>query len=304
MIITLAGKNQLLLRRRLDRLVEQFLKDENELALERIDGSEADYGQILDAVSSTPFLADKKMVILRQLSANKRAAEKIEQLISAVSPTTQLIIVEPDVDRRTGYFKALKASTGLEEFDDLDAGNLPRWIVTEANSRGGGISHTDANYLVERVGTHQLMLASELEKLITFSPSINRDTIDQLTEKTPQSKTFDLLDAMFLGQKDKALRIYEEQRSQKVEPQAILALIAWQLNIIALAKWAADKSPAQIAKDAGLNPYPLGKAQRLAAKLPKDKINRMVNEAIDIDCRSKTEGIDLDEALRTYIVAL
>jgi DNA polymerase-3 subunit delta len=304
MIMTLAGKNDFLIRRRLRQLTDKFLAAESELALEKIDASEAEYETLLDAVQSVPFLAASKMVVLRGLASNKPALEQIEQLISAVAPTTELIIVEPNPDKRTGYYKVLKDQTQLEEFNELDVHQLAQWLVAEAKEQAATLTLADANYLVERLGPNQMMLANELDKLVTHDSKISRENIDRLTDKNPQSRIFELLDATFGGNKKKALELYEEQRAQKVEPQAIMALLAWQLQVIALAKLGEGRTAAKIAKDAKMSPYPLTKAQGLARKINRAKLQQMIDEAIEIDYKSKTKGLDLDEALKTYITTL
>jgi DNA polymerase-3 subunit delta len=186
----------------------------------------------------------------------------------------------------------------------LDARGLSKWLAEEAKKQGGSLSLADANYLVERVGANQQQLANELDKLITYEPKNSRANIDLLTEKTPQSKVFDLLDAAFAGDKERALELYADQRAQKVEPQAIMAMIAWQLKLLTLAKLGANKSSQQIAQDAGLSPYPVMKAQNLARKIDDNKLREMVGEALQIDEMGKTKNINLDEALKTYIVTL
>jgi DNA polymerase-3 subunit delta len=304
MIITLAGSNYYLLRRRLDELTGQFLKEYGELALERIDAETAEPAAILEAVQSLPFLASRKMVVLRGGSANKNLSGQIEQIIDAAGDTTDLIFYEPSPDKRSSYFKVLKSKTELSEFSEMDPRSLAGWLAEEAGKKGGQLSPADANYLVERVGANQEMLANELDKLLLYEPQITRENIDKLTVKNPQSKIFDLLDAAFGGNKKRALELYEEQRAQRVEPQAIMALIAWQLELIVLAFLGKGKNPAEIARSAGVSPYPLQKAQRLAARLDKEKLSGMVAAAEDIDYKSKTSALDLDEALKNYIVTL
>jgi DNA polymerase-3 subunit delta len=198
----------------------------------------------------------------------------------------------------------LKSKSQLEEYDELDPRSLADWLVGEAKKRGGRLSQSDSNYLVDRVGVNQELLANELEKLLIYNPEISRQSIDELTVKTPQSKVFDLLDAAFGGNKKRALELYAEQRAQKVEPQAIMAMIAWQLELIALAHLGKAKAANQIARDAGVSPYPVQKAQRLAAKLDRGKLTEMINTAAEFDYKSKTVTFDLDEALKTYIVTL
>jgi DNA polymerase-3 subunit delta len=303
-IVTLTGSNSFALYQRLEYLVKEFVKEYGDLALERLDGEEVDVQVIIDALQNLPFLANKKMVVVRELGANKQAAEKIEQIIASAGDDTDLILYEPATDKRTVYYKTLKSKTQLEEFNELDAHGLARWLADEAGKRGGELSSVDANYLVERVGTGQALLSNELDKLLTYEPKITRAAIDALTDPLPQSKVFDLLDAAFSGRPSRALELYEQQRAQKVEPQAILAMIAWQLQLLALTKYADGKSTAAIAKDVGMNPYPISKAANLAHKLNEQKFKSMVDFAFEIDLKSKSTPLDLDEALKTYITSL
>jgi DNA polymerase-3 subunit delta len=304
MIITLTGNNSFALHQRLNGLVGEFIKKYGDLALELIDAEEAEAQAVLGAVQSPPFLAERKMVVVRNLSSNKQASELIEQIISSAGDSTDLIFYDSVTDKRTAYYKILKAKTKLEQFNELDAQSLANWLVEEAKNGNASLSLSEARFLVERVGTNQSLLANELQKLLTYDPKITHGTIELLTEPNPQSKVFELLDAAFSGNKKNALRLYEEQRAQKVEPQAILAMIAWQLQILAVAKYGSGKPANAIAKDSGLSPYPVTKAQGLARKINEDKLKNMVAEAFEIDWRSKTSAIDLDEALKTYITTL
>jgi DNA polymerase III subunit delta len=272
--------------------------------LERIDADEAEPQAVLDAVQSLPFLASRKMVVVRGGASNKNISGQIEQIISSAGDSTDLVFYAPAIDKRSSYFKVLKTKTQLEEFNEMDAAALAKWLAGEAKKQGANLTVADANYLVERAGASQQLLASELDKLVTYDPKISRENIDLLTVKTPQSKVFDLLDAAFAGDKERALELYEDQRAQKVEPQAIMAMIAWQLRLLELAKLGANKSSQQIAKDAGLSPYPVMKAQNLARKIDDNKLAAMVAEALEIDQKAKTKNINLDEALKTYIVTL
>jgi DNA polymerase III subunit delta len=304
MVTSLVGNNSFALKQRLDALTNSFVSENGEFALERIFADESDFKTIIDAIQNLPFLANKKMVVVKNLSANKQAADNIEQIISSADDSINLVIFEPELDKRKSYFKVLKNKTELEEYSELDVHHLSNWLVEEAKKRGANMSLGDANYLVERIGTNQNLISNELDKLVSYDSKIDRKSIDFLTEPIPQSKVFDLLDAAFNGNKIRALKLYEEQRAQKVEPQAILAMIAWQLQLMAIAKYADGKSPAGIAKDLGMNPYPVSKAANLAHKLSDKKFKAMVNEAAEIDLRSKTSSLDLDEALKTYIVTL
>jgi len=304
MIVTLTGANTYLVKRRLDELAAEFVKEQGELALERIDAEEAELSTVQEAVSGLPFLSNRKMVVIRNLSALKPQPEQIEQIISSISDSTDLVIYETITDKRTTFYKILKTKTKLEEHQELDTRQLAKWLIDEAKNADGKLSLADAIFLVDRVGVNQALLDNELAKLLLYKKDIHREDIELLTEPTPQSKVFDLLDAAFSGNKQKALKLYEEQRIQKVEPQAILAMMAWQLRLIALAKYAGKRRPDQVASDIGANVFPVNKAYGLAEKIEDKKLKLLTSEALDIDVRGKTTSIDMDEALKTYIVSL
>lgn len=304
MIVTLTGANSFALRAKLRQLKSDFVAKNGEIALEKIDGQDVEFDRIRQSLVALPFLSSQKMVILQSPSTNKEFGEKFEQLYDEINPTTDVIIVEPRLDKRLTYYKFLKKKTDFMEFAELDQNGLVRYLTKAAKEQGGSLSLADARYLVERAGSNQLLLSSELEKLLIYDKAITRQTIDLLTEPTPQSTIFELLEAAFAGQTKKALNLYGEQRSMKVEPQQIIAMLAWQLHILAILKTSADRSTDQIAKDAKLNPYVVRKSQGIARDLTLQEVKRLVADLLVIDNQSKSTAIDTDEALQLYLIKL
>ncbi len=303
MITTLTGENSLGLQTELRRLINEFVQAYGDLAVTPLDGEEVSYDRLYEALQSMPFLVDKKLAVLRTPSAQKEFAENVQDLLENVGESIDIIVVEPKLDKRSSYYKYLKAHTTFKEFHELDANGLARWVVARAKEEGGTISTADARYLVERSGINQQLLDQELQKLVIYEPAVTRQNIDLLTEPAPQSTIFQLLDAMFAGNTKQAVRLYEEQRQLKVEPQQIIAMLAWQLHILALVKSAVAQSDALVASSAKLNPYVVSKTRTIAGKLSMRDIQKLVSEVLDIDLKSKTKGLNSDEALRNLLVA-
>lgn len=304
MLMVLTGDNGFALQSELDKLVNAYETVHGDLGLERIDAETADLGRILEAVTGQPLLASRKMVVLRGLGANKDAAERIEQLFGDVPETTDVIIVEPKFDKRLNLYKFLKKQADFREFPELDAAGLSRWLTAEAKDRGGSLSMGDARYLAERTGAGQQLLANELEKLLLYDPRISRATIDLLTEATPQSTIFQLLEAAFAGDQRRALRLYAEQRAQNVEPPQIVAMLAWQLHVLATVKTAGERPPDTIAKEAKLNPFVVKKSLAIARDLSLTELKGLIGDLLKIDIRIKRTSTDPDEALKLYLLKL
>ena len=304
MITTLTGENEVARGAEVRRAVAGFEKEYGDMAVERLDGEEATYERMAEAAQSLPFLAARKLVVLRAPGANKEFAEKFEAFIAGASETNDVIIVEPKLDKRLSYYKQLKKLTDFKEFAVLDANGLAKFAVEYTKEQGGSVSAGDVRLLVERVGTNQLGLQQELDKLLAFSTSITRESIENLTEKTPQSTVFELLDAAFAGDAKRTMKLYDEQRALKVEPQQVIAMLAWQLHVLAVVKTAKDRSPEQIAREAKLNPFVVRKTLALVRGISLARLRELITSLREFDVRTKTEGIIADEAVRFYLLQL
>lgn len=304
MVTVLTGDNTFALRAALDARVREFIAEYGDIAVERLDGEDASFERLQESLQSSPFLAARKLVILRNPGVNKQFAEQIEKLLNGLPETTDVLIVEPKVDKRSSYYKFLKKATGLQEFAELDENGLARWLAEAAQKQDGSLRPADARLLVERIGASQQLLSNELDKLLLYNPNITRETIELLTEATPQSKIFDLLEAAFAGNTKRALDLYRDQRAQKVDPSQIIAMLAWQLKIVALVKTAGSRGASDIARDAKLSPYTVRQGQSIADRLTLAKLKQLIHELVMIDVRSKRERVDLDEALQNYLLTL
>ncbi|MBL8122334.1 DNA polymerase III subunit delta [Candidatus Saccharibacteria bacterium] len=304
MIISLTGENELERSAELRQIVADFEAMHGEMAVERIDGEEATYDRICEAAQSVPFLTDAKLVIVRAPSTCKEFTDQFEAFVKGVAETNTIVLVEPKLDRRLGYYKLLKKLTDFKDFPILDANGLANWASAYVKAEQGSITTADARLLVERVGTNQTAIRQELDKLLAYSAAITRQSIELLTEKTPQSSVFELLDAAFAGDAKRAMRLYDEQRALKVEPQQIMAMLAWQLHVLALVLTAKGRSTDEIAREAKLNPYVVRKTQALARRITLMQLKQLVSSLREYDIRTKTEGILADEAVRYFMLQM
>lgn len=304
MIVTLTGENDYLVATELHGLVDSYIAEYGDLGLEKIDGDDSDAEKIFGSLSNLPFLSTKKLVVLSNPSKQKQFTESFGKILESIPDSTDVVIVERKIDKRLSYYKELKKKTEFKELGLLDANSLASWIVQYANSNSGQISLSDARYLIDRIGLNQLMLKNEVDKLLNYNKSINKESIWLMTERLPQSTVFDLLEAAFSGDKKKSLAIYREQRALKVEPQIIIGTLAWQLHLLALIKAFGDASSGEIAKSAKLNPYVVTKSQNIASRLSMELVKIYISKLLEIDTLLKTASVDVDEALAGYIMSL
>lgn len=304
MVQVLTGENAYLLSQKLSQIKDDFVKSYGDFGIEQYDAGDTSLGRLVEAVSSMPFLSEKRMVIVHSLSTNKEIINDIEHFLDSVSGSTELVIVESKFDKRLTLYKALKKRTEMFEFSELDERALAKWAVEYVSSIKGSIKPNDVEFLIARVGINQVGLKNELDKLVSFDTNITRDSIEMLTEPLLRSSVFDLLDAAFAGNRQKTLSLYDDQRRQQVEPQAIMGMIAWQVHILAVVKLNEKDGADTIAKSAKLNPFVVRKAMNLTRNLSEQQVKDLVARTLELDVRLKSEQIDADDAVQHFLLTI
>lgn len=304
MVITITGANDHVARQELQKLVRAFVEEHGDMALERFDGEEAAIDRMRESIQSMPFLTTQKMVVLRNPSRQKPFSEQIGAVLQDAHETVTVLLYESKLDKRSNYYKTLKKQTEFREFSELDEGSLAKWAIDYVAERRGSISSTDARHIIDRTGGNQQMLSTELEKLLSYSLNITAETIDLLTEPVPGSTIFELLDAAFAGNTERLFCLYKEQRALRVEPQAIIAMLVWQLHILAVVKAGSDRAPDILAKEAALNPFVVRKSLGIVKRSSLAYIKELIQDLLRLDIGLKSTSIDADEALQLYLLKL
>lgn len=304
MVTVLTGENDFTRRAALTELVVSFRQSYGDFGIEYIDASDIEYGRLLERTSALPFLADRRMIILTGVQANKTLGEAIEAFLDLVPESTDLIIDEPKFDKRLIVFKVLKKRSTMKIFEQLDEQSMAKWASEEAAQRGGELSLADARYLVVRAATTQMGLHHELNKLLAYNFHITKQTIDILIDNPPQGTVFDLLDAAFSHDHQHTLRLYKDQRQQQVEPQLIMGMIVWQVHILSVVAFNQTKSVEDIARLAKINPFVVRKTLALCRKRTIADVKALVHRTLLLDVEMKTKTLDLDDAIQHFLLTI
>ena len=304
MIKTLSGTNEFMIGNELKNIISLFEKNYGKMAIEQIDGSEIDLQTLVETLTNLSFLSPNRLIVLKRGSANKQFTEKFEDIVNDVPSTNEVVILEPNIDKRIVYYKNLKKLTDFTSYDELEFGDLARWIVKTVEDSGGSIVSGDARYLVEIAGLNQMKLASEITKLLNYQKKINKESIDLLVEPLSQTTIFQLLDAAFAGDNKKILKIYDDQKMQKVEPQQIIAMLTWQVHVLSVIKAAGNKSSSEIAGKAKISPFVINKSIGISNRMNKQDIQKLTSNLLELDIKLKNKTIDADEALLQLLLSI
>lgn len=291
MIITLTGENTYAVHMAERQLIDAFVAKHGANGVEKADGEELEAARLPDLLQGATLFAPVRLVILKNVSANKPLHEALVEALAKAADDSTIVIADNSLDKRTKLYKFLKTKSNFQDFAALDEPKLVVWVQQQVQDANAEITRDDAKYLVHRAGHDQWRLYHEIEKLASYQPHINRGIIDSLVEPSAEGTAFELLDAALAGQNDRVSKLVAGLKTEE-DPYKLFGLLASQVHTLAVIAAAGQRSPDQIAKDAGLHPFVVRKTLPIAGRLGQAKIQRITKEVADCDWHLKNTGAD------------
>lgn len=304
MLVFLSGDNDYAIRSELDKLKADFLKDNTATAVEQYQGEELTLEQLPDLLRGGSLFNARRLVVVQGASANKELIETLADQAKDVAEETQLVVFEPSADKRTSWYKKLSRIPGAKILSALSRGQLLNWLQAETKGRGGSISAKTADFLIERVGEDQWRLSSELDKLLVIDPEITEEQIKAVVEPSPRQTVFDLVEDIFAGRVEAALKLYDRLRASETQPHQFIGLLSWQINAMLIVKSAGQRSVSEIASVSGLSPFVIGKSQRLVRQLTLKDLAKIIDLTISADKEIKQTASDADRRVKLLIAQI
>ncbi|MCA9340778.1 MAG: hypothetical protein KDA17_07725, partial [Candidatus Saccharibacteria bacterium] len=193
-VITLTGTNHFARAAALRQLVDEFAKTYSADGIEQYEAEQLTAEVLASAVGGVSLFAQDRLVVLRGLAAAKELHDQFTGLIEQVSDEVTIVVVEPQLDKRTALYKTLQKQTDFREFAEPSEPELQTWVAGRAKELGGTIDANAARTLVQYCGADQSRLGNELEKLVAYDKNVNVDSIEKLVEPNPADTVFTLLE--------------------------------------------------------------------------------------------------------------
>lgn len=272
---------------------EQHRQKFGEMSVELFDVQGLEPKSLQQSVLSVPFLADKKLVVLRGEEPPKDHHEALIEIVENVPETTEMVVYFYSLDRRSALYRRIKSSwVTLKEAPKSTPRDIAVWAREIANNMNVKMHDQALRYLIERLQGDQWRIYQELFKLSALGQAVTTEHIDTLVTTTPRDTIFEMLDAVAARKPDKAMEIFEQLRAQQIDPHYILSMIAWQLHIFAIVAYAAGRSSDEIAKGAKLSPFVVRKVQAAFRDVTHTQLHTMLAHAARADIIMKTSSAD------------
>ena len=276
-IYLLYGEEAYLIRQYRDKLKRALLGDGSDMNVNRFEGKGVPVPQIIDMAETLPFFADRRVIILEYTELFKSGGEKLSEYLKKPAESSSFILVEREVDKRSGLYKTVKKLGYAAEFGRQDAKTLQKWVCGILKKEKKQISQETLQLFLEGTGDDMENIRKELEKLLCYtldSEVITSKDVEEICVPQIQNHIFDMITAIANGSGEQALKLYYDLLSLREPPMRILALISRQFNLLLQVKELAQKGypQAMIGEKVGLHGFIAGKYMKQQQKQKPDVI--------------------------------
>lgn len=292
-----------------------------EMNMSEFDGAAVDPAVVVNAASSYPFLADKRLIIVRGMlvwltrkGAGNTGKKQVEFLLEALPNLpdwARLIFVERGklADNNKVLQLADKHERGLARgyFAPKDS---TQWVMKRAQEAyGASIEPRAAAALSSVVGPDLRRADNELVKLVSYidgARAITEDDVALLTPYVAEASMFDMVDALAEGRGQAAAKLVHRLLEQQEDVFSLYGMIIRQFRLLLLAKehLATGGYPGSISEAIGVHRFVAEKLAKQTRNFSLEQLEQIYRTLQDYDAQMKTGRIEPMLALDLLIASL
>ncbi|MBP9760778.1 MAG: DNA polymerase III subunit delta [Candidatus Magasanikbacteria bacterium] len=320
MILFLYGADTLRSTQHRDKLIEKFKTDRDPQGynVARVNALSESSGVFWQHVQSTPFLADKRLLVVENIlisqwdDVQKELLQKIQE---QTLPASTVIVfwegsVPPKKKCAKELFTRLAGEPYAQEFALLTPIKLRGWIAREVTDLGGRISSEAVDYLAQNSREDMWLLSSVLAQIVSYADAreITLSDIQLFLAPKEDDNIFTLVDAVVEGQAVRVFSLIQEQYRQGKDVQYLFAMILRQFRILLEIRDVFEKEQSldgvMIAKKLDLHPFVVKKSLGVVQKKTKQELERVYTALLQLDIDMKTGKADSKVLLDILVAEL
>lgn len=299
--------------------------EDGDLNRSEFDGAQTPVPEVLAAVKSYPFLSDKRLVIVKNLISHitrkgagqvgKKASQRLIAELPDLPEYARLVMVESALlSDKNRLLKALRGMKNGYIGVFKKPKNLTGWIASRAKSEYGAEITPQAAQAIASVVNDDLRRAdSELYKLVCYvdgAHPIGEEDVAALTPYVPQANVFEMVDALAVGDGEKALRlIHQALHDNPRDPGfGLFGLIVRQFRLLVMVSDHLNQGGGgqsqTIAKTLGIHPFVAGKIARQSRAFTIEQLDAILKRLQRYDQDMKTGRIEARLALDLLVTSL
>ncbi len=291
-----------------------------------LDGQQMTLDQLKTICDTSPFLAERRLVIIKGLlerfehrgkvSRQKKTTPTLNSqsevkslavYISQIPDTTTLVLIDGRIRSGNPLLKELSGKAEIRSFPLLRDARLRQWIQSQVVKEGGSMSPQAVDLLAKLVGSNLWIMSNEIDKLILFASGrrIEIEDVKMVTSYAQQTSAFALVDAILEFKARFAEQLLQQLLQGGASPAYLMAMLSHQLQMIVRAKELRNqrKSQPEIQHKLGLtSEFALRKTLEQAGMYSWERLKEVYHKLLEADLSIKT-GKYADELALNILIA-
>jgi len=327
MLIFLYGQDSYRSWQKLNEIIQRYRKiDRSGLNLTIFEGENLEFNEFKNSVESIPFLADKRLIVVKNL-ISQGTSQTIKEIIDYEPQMTKfksavIVFYETgELNKVNVLFKKLKKIAQSQEFQLLKPFELNKWIkekISQYKSSNVSIDKEALEKLAAYVGSNLWQMTNEIDKLILYKMSdtgrnnprsapatITSKDVDLLIKAKIDTNIFNTVDALGRKNKKEALKNLHQHLEEGVSEIYLLTMIVWQFrNLIKVKSLTNAETNLEISKKFGLHPYVARKTIAQTQNFTLRQLKKIYQKLLEVDLSIKTGKADAKTALDMLVIQL
>ena len=295
-----------------------------------LEGERLTLEQLMSVCQALPFLALKRLIIVRgllsrferrdratyrerSLSTEPRAEEvhwrPLSERIDVMPDSTVLVFTDGRLSKDNPLLRQLSPKAMVKEFPLLRSDMLRQWIQLRVGERDCSISPAATGLLADLTGSNLWILAGEIEKLCLWAGQrrIEEEDIRQLVSNAREASVFTMVDAIVEGKTALAVQLLHKLLDAGEAAPYLLVMITRQFRLLLQAKELSHRSlpRTEIRNRLGLlSDYPFRKTLEQAQHYSAGRLVEVYHKLLETDLSIKTGRYGEELALDLLIAEL
>jgi DNA polymerase-3 subunit delta len=291
-----------------------------ELNTTRLDGRNITYQELETAVSTLPFLGERRLVLLSNpltFLNNATAKERFLALILRISPAVALVLFESRFftnkkdkkDKKFKWLEDLPQEQGgrvyLKEFPLPKGGAMVHRIQELAKEAGGQISRPAAQLLGSLIGENPRLAQQEINKLlayVNYQRAIEEEDVHTLTADVGQGDVFAMVDAIGERNGRRALQMLHRLLLEQ-DALSIFGMVIRQFRLLLLSREVLDQGGQlkDVIRELKLHPFVGEKVVGQVRSFTMQDLEAIYHRLLELDVAVKSSEMDHVLAMDTFI---
>lgn len=251
---------------------------------------------IKSATNTIPFLSDSKLVIINGLSQFKDKASQTaaKDWLKELPNFTELILVEGELTPKNWLMETIRSLGKVEIFNTLRPYEVINYIKNKVKEGGGSINQQAAEKLSFLIGNDLNRIDNEINKLLTFNPSIDIAEVNEMVRGEFNDSIFTLLDAISEKKTNKALESLNGFLESDDLGIYLITMLSRQVrNLLSIKDLLSQgKKDTDIVSKLKLHPYVVKKSISQGKNFSIDQLLAFHQELVDTDASFKSSNVD------------